>query len=82
MLATFPIARSITFESMGPKPIIIKPKDKDEEKLLQMLIKRMGLEGRSLSWEEMEDMGLAMAMSKVDRTKFADKERVMRTLRS
>lgn len=67
---------------MARKAIIITPKDQEEEKLLQQLIKRMGLSGRILSEEEMEDAGLALAMSKVDRTKVANKERVMRKLRA
>jgi hypothetical protein len=67
---------------MARKAIIITPKDKEEEKLLQQLIKRMGLSGRMLSEEEMEDAGLALAMSRVDRTKVANKERVMRKLRA
>ena len=67
---------------MGRKSIIITPKDKEEEKLLQQLIKRMGISGRTLSEEEMEDAGLALAMSKVDRTKVISKERVLRKLRA
>ena len=67
---------------MGRKSIIITPKDKEEEKLLQQLIKRMGISGRTLSEEEMEDAGLALAMSKVDRTKVFSKERVLRKLRA
>lgn len=67
---------------MAQRSVIITPKDKEEEKLLQQLIKRMGLDGRTLSKEEMEDAGLALAMSKVDRTKVANKERVMRKLRA
>lgn len=67
---------------MGRKSIIITPKDKEEEKLLQLLIKRMGISGRTLSEEEMEDAGLALAMSKVDRTKVVSKERVLRKLRA
>jgi hypothetical protein len=67
---------------MGRKSIIITPKDKEEEKLLQQLIKRMGISGRTLSEEEMEDAGLALAMSKVDRTKVVSKERVLRKLKA
>ena len=48
----------------------------------QQLIKRMGISGRTLSEEEMEDAGLALAMSKVDRTKVVSKERVLRKLRA
>jgi hypothetical protein len=42
----------------------------------------MGISGRTLSEEEMEDAGLALAMSKVDRTKVVSKERVLRKLRA
>ena len=67
---------------MGRKSIIITPKDKEEEKLLQQLIKRMGISGRTFREEEMEYAGLALAMSKVDRTKVVSKERVLRKLRA
>ena len=65
---------------MARKTIIITPKDRDEELLLHQLIKRMGLQGRTLTDEELEDAGLALIMSKVDRSKVADRERVMRKL--
>lgn len=67
---------------MAQKTIIITPKDKEEAMLLQQLIKRMGLTGHLLTEEEMEDAGLALAMSKVDRTQIANKERVMKKLRA
>jgi hypothetical protein len=67
---------------MARKAIIITPKDRKEEKLLHELIERMGLIGRTLNDEELEDAGLAYAMSKVDRTNVANKERVMRKLRT
>lgn len=66
---------------MARNAIIITLKDKEEEKLIEALVKRMGLKGRKLNGEEMEDAGLAYAMSKVDRTKVADYDRVMRKLR-
>lgn len=65
---------------MGPKPIIIKPKDKDEEKFIRSLFRRMGLSKQMLSVEELEDAGLVLAMSKVDRTQLVDYDRVMREL--
>lgn len=67
---------------MSRNAIIITPKDKEEEKLIDALVKRMGLKGRKLNAEEVEDAGLAHAMSKVDQTKVADYDRVMRKLRS
>jgi hypothetical protein len=66
---------------MPRKAILITPKDKAEERLLLDLIERMGLNGRSLNEAEMEDLGLSILLSKVDRSKKADKERVMRKLR-
>ena len=65
---------------MGPKPIIINPKDKDEEKFIRSLFKRMGLSKQMVSVEELEDAGLALAMSKVDRAQMMDNDRVMREL--
>ncbi len=67
---------------MARKPIVITPKDKDEEVLLLQLIKRMGLNARALDVEELEDLGMSILLSKVDRSKKADTERVMRKLRS
>jgi hypothetical protein len=67
---------------MARSAIIITPKDKEEEKLLESLIKHMRLHGRKLSEEELEDAGLAMAMAKVDKSKIADYDRLMRKLRS
>ncbi|MCB0792962.1 MAG: hypothetical protein H6595_05245 [Flavobacteriales bacterium] len=67
---------------MARKAFIITPKDRKEEELLRQLIARMGLEGRLLDEEELEDAGLALALTKVDRTKLADSKRVMRKLRS
>lgn len=65
---------------MGPKPIIIKPKDKDEAKFIRSLFRRMGLSKQMLSVEELEDAGLVLAMSNVDRTQFVDYDGVMREL--
>ncbi|MCB0794857.1 MAG: hypothetical protein KDB88_08980 [Flavobacteriales bacterium] len=66
---------------MARKAILITPKDAKEEELLHELIKRMGLAGRTLTEEEIEDAGLSYAMAKVDRTKLANKERVLRKLK-
>ncbi len=68
--------------TMARGAIIITPKDKEEEKLIDALVKRMRLKGTKLSEEELEDAGLAYAMSKADKTKIADYDRVMRKLRS
>ncbi|MBK8583540.1 MAG: hypothetical protein IPL86_17560 [Flavobacteriales bacterium] len=62
---------------MSRSAILITPKDQEEEKLIEALVKRMRLKGRKLSAEELEDAGLAFAMSKADKTKVADYDRVM-----
>lgn len=67
---------------MPRKPILITPKDKEEERLLLQLIERMGLNGRTLNEVELEDLGLSLLLSKVDRTKKANKESVLRKLRA
>jgi hypothetical protein len=67
---------------MSRKPILITPKDKAEERLLLDLIERMGLNGRTLNEVEVEDLGLSILLAKVDRSKKADKARVMRKLRA
>lgn len=66
---------------MQRSAIIVTPKDKEEEKFIEALVKRMGLKGRKLSAEELEDAGLTFAMSKADKSMFADKEQVMHKLR-
>lgn len=76
------IAMAIIFGGMEPKPIIISPKTKEEEKILKFLFNRMGLASHSLTTEEVEDMGLALAMAEVDRSKFADPEKIKNILRS
>ncbi len=67
---------------MERSAIVITPKDKEEEKLIEALVKRMGLKGKKLSGEDLEDAGLAMAIAKADKTKVADLDRVMRKLRN
>jgi hypothetical protein len=62
---------------MSRKPILITPKDKAEEWLLLDLIDRMGLNGRTLNEVEIEDPGLSILLSKVDRSQKVGKERVM-----
>ncbi|MDQ3099963.1 MAG: hypothetical protein M3R08_01135 [Bacteroidota bacterium] len=64
------------------KAIIIKPVDKAEEQFLRELFKLMGSNARSLNAEMIEEVGLSIMMSKVDRTMKVSKATVMRKLRS
>jgi inosine/xanthosine triphosphate pyrophosphatase family protein len=60
--------------------IILKTKNRKETRLIQQLADKMGIENKSLSEEEMENIGMAILMSEVDRTKYASREEVMKAL--
>ncbi len=60
--------------------LIIKSKNRSELKLIKELVKRMGLEYKSLSEEEIEDLGLTILMKQADRSKTVSRETVMRKL--
>ena len=48
--------------------LIIKSDNKSELDLIKKLVKKMGLESRILSAEEMEDIGMGILMSQSDRS--------------
>jgi hypothetical protein len=60
--------------------LIIKSKNRSDLKLISDLVKKMGLESKSLSEEEIEDLGLTILMKQADRTKTVSRETVMRKL--
>lgn len=60
----------------------IKSKNKKDLALIKELVKKMGLESKSLTAEEMEDIGLSILMKEVDRTQYSEREEVMRILDS
>lgn len=60
--------------------LIIKSKSRSDLKLLKELVKKMGLESKSLSEEEIEDLGLTILMKQADRSKSVSRETVMRKL--
>lgn len=57
--------------------LIIKSNDKSELKLLKELVKKMGLQFRSLSAEEMEDIGMAILLGEADRTDTVSEDEIM-----
>ena len=57
--------------------IILKTKNRKETRLIQQLADKMGIENRSLTKEEMEDIGLAMLMREVEGSEYATREEVM-----
>lgn len=60
--------------------LIIKSKNRSDLKLISDLVKKMGLESKSLSEEEIEDLGLTILMKQADRSKTIPRETVMRKL--
>lgn len=57
--------------------LIIKSEDKKELDLIKKLVKKMGIQSKSLTEEEMEDIGMTILMNEVDRTQYASREEVM-----
>lgn len=60
--------------------LIIKSENRDDLKLIKELVKKIGLESKSLSEEEMEDLGITFLMKKTDRSKTVSRETVMKKL--
>ncbi len=60
--------------------LIIKSKSQSDLKLVKELVEKMGLESKSLSEEDIEDLGLTMLMKKSDRAKTVSRESVMKKL--
>jgi len=60
--------------------LIIKSQNASDLKLIKELVKKMGLESKSLSEEEIEDLGLTILMKQADRTKTVSRELVMEKL--
>lgn len=62
------------------RSIVINPKNSDELKFLQDLLTKLGVESKTLSQEDMEDLGLAMLMKDTDRPDRVSKAEVMKKL--
>lgn len=60
--------------------LIIKSKNRNDLNLIKELAKKMGLESKTLSEEEIEDLGIATLMKQADRSKTVFRETVMRKL--
>jgi len=60
--------------------LIIKSDNKSELDLIKELVKRMGLESRILSAEEMEDIGMGILMGQSDRSKTVPESEIMDVL--
>jgi hypothetical protein len=61
-------------------PIIITPRNKQESQFISELLKKMKLNFKTMSDEEIEDAGMILLMKKADRTRKAGRAAVMRKL--
>lgn len=62
--------------------LIIKSDNKKDLALIKKVVQKMGLESKSLSAEEMEDIGMSIMLDEVDRTKIVPKQEIMEILDS
>jgi len=62
------------------RSIVINPKNSDELKFLQDLLTKLGIESKTLSQEDMEDLGLAMLMKDTDRQDRVPEAEVLKKL--
>jgi hypothetical protein len=60
--------------------LIIKSNNRSDLELLKKLVNKMGLQSKSLSEEDIEDIGLAIMMKKADRSKTISREKVFEKL--
>jgi hypothetical protein len=62
------------------KAIVITPKDDSEYKFLSNLLKKLGISSGSLSYEDLEDIGMSKMMRDVDKTKKVSRAAIMKKL--
>ncbi|HYJ37753.1 MAG TPA: hypothetical protein VEV87_04020 [Chitinophagaceae bacterium] len=62
------------------KALVVTPKDDRELKFVSNLLKKLGVNASAISQDELEDIGLAKLMRKVDKTKKVSRAEVMKKL--
>jgi len=62
------------------KSLVITPRTQEEFKLINSLLKQLGITPSKISVEEMEDLTIAKLMHKVDRTKKVSKAEIFQKL--
>lgn len=64
------------------KAIVVTPKNSSEFKFLSDLLNKLGINSSSLSYEDLEDIGMSKLLRDVDKTKKASRTEVMKKLSS
>jgi hypothetical protein len=62
------------------KPVIITPRNKKEFDFVAELLGKLNISTRTLSQEELEDIGMSKLMREADRHKKVSREQVMKKL--
>ena len=62
------------------KALVITPKNDSEFKFLADLLKKLGVSSSALSYEDLEDIGMAKLMRGIDKTKKATRAEIMKKL--
>lgn len=60
--------------------IILKTNNRTETRLIQEYARRLGIEIKSLTEDEIEDLGMTILLREVDRSQYASREEVMSIL--
>ena len=64
------------------KAIVVTPKNDSEFKFLSDLLKKLGISSSSLSYEDLEDIGMSKLLRDVDKSKKASRAEIMKKLSS
>lgn len=60
--------------------IVIRPKNPEELKFISQLLKKLGVQSKVLSEEELEDIGLSILLKEVDRKETVSEKTVLNKL--
>ena len=61
--------------------IVINPKNPQELQFISELLQKLGVDAKVLSYEDTEDLGLAVLMRDVDRSDLASEDEIMAKLK-
>ena len=62
------------------KTLLVKPRTKNDLKLISELLKKLNIESSLIDEEKLEDAGLTLLMKEADRTKKVSRDLIMKKL--
>lgn len=63
------------------KAMLITPKNQDEFKFINDLLRKLGVSAATMTEEELEDLGLSQILKTADKTKKVSKSSIMHKLK-